>query len=56
MKHKPLEGQKAFPFMAEPRRSRRPKLVVVRAEPEAKPPEAEDKSVAKTRRRLPKAG
>ncbi len=53
-RRRPLEGQKAFRFMAEPRRSRRPKLTIVRAEAEDTPTEAKPKPAVK--RRLPKAG
>jgi hypothetical protein len=48
----PLEGQREFRFMALPRRTRRPKLAIVRADDQ--PAELEPKPV-KTKRRL-KAG
>jgi hypothetical protein len=51
---KPIEGQMAFRFMAEKRRTAKPKLAIVRAESEDIPTEAKPKPVAK--RRLPKAG
>jgi hypothetical protein len=51
-RRKPLEGQKEFRFMAEPRRTAKPRLAIVRAEDA--PADPKPKPVAK--RRLPKAG
>ena len=50
----PLGGQKEFRFMAETRRTRRPKLAIVRADDQTTKVEPKPKPVAK--RRLPKAG
>jgi hypothetical protein len=51
-RRKPLEGQLPLPFMAEKKRTAKPKLTIVRAEAEDIP----DKPKPATKRRLPKAG
>jgi hypothetical protein len=52
---KPIEGQMTLPFMAEKKRTAKPKLAIVRAEGDDQPAEDKPKPATKTKRRL-KAG
>ncbi len=48
-RRKPLEGQLPLPFMAEKKRTAKPKLAIVRAEVEDTPAKASGKRVTRQR-------